>query len=97
MAPVLKARVTALEVVVDSSKRTTVVARQVAGAACVMIAGLEPKEAAIRVKVSGLSSAVGVAIAEDRPVLIRDGVIEDTLPVWGVRLHKIVPQPKRAG
>ncbi len=95
LAPVLNARVPALAVAVESGVRTTVMARQVAGVVYVMIAGLEPKETPIRIKVPGLSSAVGVAIGEDRPVLVHDGIIEDTLPVWGVRLYKIAPPPKR--
>ena len=97
LAPVLNARVPELAVMVEAGVRTAVMARQVAGAVYVMIAGLEPKETAVRIKVPGLSSAVGVAIGEDRPVLVRDGVIEDTLSVWGVRLYKIVPPAKRLG
>lgn len=95
LAPVLNARVPALDVTVEARVRTVVMARHVRGATYVFIAGLEPKESALRVRIPGLGAAVGVAVGEDRPVLVRDGIIEDEMPPWGVRLYKIVPPGKR--
>ena len=95
LAPVLNARVPALDVSVDAGVRTAAMARQVGGTIYIFVVALENKSSRLKVKVPGLAAAVGVAIGEDRPLLIRDGVIEDELPAWGVRLFKIVPPPRR--
>lgn len=91
LAPVLNARVPPLAVTVDASVRTVAMARQVDEAIYVFVVALENNASRLKVKVPALAVAVGVAIGEDRPILIRDGLIQDDLPPWGVRLYKIIP------
>lgn len=79
----------AAEARVEADVKTASMARQHGGAIYVFVSALEPKPARIRVKLGQHTAPAGAAIGEDRPVLVKDGIIEDEMPAWGVRLYKV--------
>ena len=88
LAPVLNAG-TPVEASIEAATKTVSLVRQHAGAIYVLVAALESKPGRLRIKLPGHVAAAGVAIGEDRAVPVQDGIIEDDLPAWGVRLYKV--------